>query len=102
MGEIPLACEGNWLVENKESKKPQVLIAREIVAPQNGLVPLRVLNLESQPITVFKGTRVAKAEAIDPTREISTVGRQSNTRGGLENPDRTGPGQLLQVSQFTQ
>ena len=32
MGEIPLACKGNWLVENKESKKPQVLIARAIVA----------------------------------------------------------------------
>ena len=45
MGEIPLACKGNWLVENKESKIPQVLIARAIVAPQNGLVSLRVLNL---------------------------------------------------------
>ena len=80
MGEIPLACKENWLIENKEPKKPQMLIARAIVTFQNGLVPLRVLNHESQPFTVYKGTKIAKAEVIDPTREISTVGEETNTR----------------------
>ena len=62
------------MIENKE---PKILIARAIVAPQNGLVPLCVLNLESQPVTIYKGTKVAKAKAIDLTREISTVSKQT-------------------------
>ena len=68
MGRMPLNCEGTWMVEDKPVKKQLVIIARAIVVPQNGLVPLRIINLDYKPTTIYKGTKVASAEAINDMR----------------------------------
>jgi len=78
IGELPVDCTGEWIVENQLVKKPPVFVARAIVAPQNGHIPMRILNLEHHPVTVYKGTKVAIAEAIDPYSEVSTVGETNN------------------------
>ena len=39
MGMMPESCEGVWTVEPKPLKKPQVMVARAIVVPQDGNVP---------------------------------------------------------------
>ena len=41
------------------------MVARTVVAPTSGMVPLQVLNLESEPVTLYKGMRIAKAEQIE-------------------------------------
>ena len=45
-------------------KKPPTFVARAVIAPQNGHIPMWILNLEPHPITVYKGAKVTIAEAI--------------------------------------
>ena len=48
-------------------------MARAIVVPKDGNVPMHMLNMDHQPITIYKGTEIALAEAIDYIREVCTV-----------------------------
>ena len=73
LGEMPVSCRGDWMVENKLLKKPQVLVDRAVVLPQNGCIPMHMLNLEPQPVTVYKGTKGATAEAVIPCEDVSAV-----------------------------
>ena len=82
MSMMPVSCKGVWMVETKRLKKPQVMVARAIVTPKDGHIPIRLLNMDCQPVTIYKGTKIACAEAIDNIREISTV-------GGTKNPTCT-------------
>jgi len=72
-GEMPVNCRGDWMVENKSLKKPQVLVARAVVVPQNGHIPMRLLNLQPYPVTVYKGTKVATAEEVILYNDVSAV-----------------------------
>lgn len=71
MGTVSDKCNGTWLVEDLLTKKPPLLIARAVVTPLQGRIPVRVLNLKAEPITVYKGTRIATAELLG--RDIETV-----------------------------
>jgi len=62
------------MVETKPLKKPQVIVARAIVAPKNGKIPIHMLNMDCEPVTIYKGIKIAFAEAIDNVREVSVVG----------------------------
>jgi len=73
MGKMPENCEGIWMVEDKPTKKHLILIARAIVAPKKGQVPLRIINLDCKPTTIYKGTKVASAEDISNIMEILSV-----------------------------
>ena len=73
MGMMPVTCQGNWIVENKKSKKAEVLVASAVVIPRKEFVPMRMLNMEPHPVTVHKGTKVADATAIEPLDEVSGV-----------------------------
>ena len=64
MGNIDKECRGTWLVEDRLSKKQSILVARALVTPQQGRVPIRVLNLNPKPLTVYKGTKIAKGESV--------------------------------------
>ena len=79
MGKIPLTCEGTWMIEGNHSKKVQVMVARAVVAPTSGMVPLRVLNVESEPVTLYKGMRIAKAEQIETSEIIGSTEQQLHT-----------------------
>ena len=56
------------------------MVARAIVSPKDGHIPIRLLNMDCQPVTIYKGTKIACAEpeAIDNIREISAVGGTKN------------------------
>ena len=71
MGNVSNICNGTWLVEDHLPKKPQVLIARAVVTPQQGRIPVRVLNLKPESLTIYKGTKIAKAELLE--NDIATV-----------------------------
>jgi len=62
LGEIPVSCRGDWIVENKILKKPQVIVVRAVVVPQNGHIPMCMLNVQPYPVIVHKGTTVATVE----------------------------------------
>jgi len=62
MGNVDMDYTGTWLVEDQVPKKLPILVARAVVAPQNGNFPIRALNLTSEPIAVYKGIRIATSE----------------------------------------
>ena len=78
MGIMPVSCEGVWMVETKPLKKPQVMVARAIVTPKDRRIPIHMLNMDCHLVTIYKGTKIACAEAIDNIREIFTVGGAKN------------------------
>ena len=67
------------MVEPKPLKKPQVMVARAIVVPKDGNVPMRMLNMDHQPVTIYKGTKIALAEAVDNIREVCTVNEKERS-----------------------
>ena len=73
MGNVSTIGDGTWLVEDHLDKKPQVLIARAVVTPQQGRIPIRVLNLNAEPLTIYKGTKLAKAELLEKDMEAVSV-----------------------------
>ena len=42
MGNVNHDCEGTWVVEDRLSKKPPILVATGLVTPHQGRVPMRV------------------------------------------------------------
>ena len=69
MGNVNHDCEGTWVVEDQLSKKLPILVARGLVILHQGRVPMRVLNISTEPITIYKGTRIATAESMDSNWE---------------------------------
>ena len=69
MGNVDINCAGTWLVEDQVPKKLPIFVARAVMASQNGKFPVRVLNLTSKPVTVYKGTRIATSEPMEHTVE---------------------------------
>ena len=76
MGEMQSDCEGTWITEAKQPRRTQVVVARAIVTPQGGRVPMRLLNPKSEPLTIYKGTRLAIAEPIDPVEIIGSLDKE--------------------------
>ena len=56
------------MVERKELREPLVLLATCIVEPKsstkNPTVPVRLMNLSSEGVTIYKGTRVGQASVL--------------------------------------
>ena len=63
MGNVSNICHETWLVKDHLPKKPQVLIARAVVTPQQRESQLEYLKTE--PLTIYKGTKIAKAELLE-------------------------------------
>ena len=80
MGNISKECDGtSWLVEEYLSKKTPVLIARAVVTPRQGKIPVRILNLKAEPLTIYRGTRIATAEPLkDDPGTVSAVNEDPN------------------------
>ena len=79
-----LTTTGNstWLVEPRSSQRQAVMVARAMVDPGPGKVPVRILNPRAEPVTIQKGTVIAIMEplsdkepvfvtSVDERREIS-------------------------------
>ena len=53
-----------WLLEATQFKELPICIARVLAAPRNQNVPIRIVNLDPLPVTVYKNTKIATAELI--------------------------------------
>ena len=65
MGNMSMECTGTWLVEGRVAKKPPIFVARAVTPPQQDRLPIRMLNLSSKSITIYKGTRIAMGESVE-------------------------------------
>ena len=68
MGSIPNHINtGVWIVENDTQSRPAAMVAKAIVKPQNGSIPIRLMNLREETIVVSKGSTIAKMELLHLT-----------------------------------
>ena len=50
-----------------------LFVAREVVTPQTKLVPMRLINTDLIPVTLYRGTKLENAETVDE-RNVNVVG----------------------------
>ena len=56
-----------------EGVQSPVFVARAVVTPQTKLVPVRLINTDLIPVTLYRGTKLANAETVDE-RNVNVVG----------------------------
>ena len=71
---------GSWLVENSLGNKGSIVVARALITPQDGCIPVRLVNLSSRPSIVYKGSTIGRLEVIDEV-VVRTVNQQNAVRG---------------------
>lgn len=59
-----IADGGVWLAETKLGKERGIVSARSLVSPHNSQVPIRVVNVSGERVTVYKGTKLAELEKL--------------------------------------
>ncbi|KRY46472.1 hypothetical protein T03_14777 [Trichinella britovi] len=74
-------CHGPWLLERRPKGKLPVAIARAVVHPREGCVPVQLLNPSADRVTIHRGNVVATTEAVDPL----PLGRPPKTHTAILN-----------------
>ena len=64
---------GVWLVEEAVEKELEVAVARAIVEPKSAVLPVCVLNVSDQPVTLYAGAMVATMTPIDPPVGVDNI-----------------------------
>ena len=57
---------GSWLVEGNWDKRLPAAVARALVEPRSGKVPVRLLNARAETVTVRAGSEIATLEPVEP------------------------------------
>ena len=58
--------EGVWLLQEAADKRLPAAVACALMEPKSVIVPVRMLNLQEEPVTVYAGTTLATLESVDP------------------------------------
>ena len=64
-GHLEAAVEGVWVLEETTDKRPLFAVARALVEPTSTMVPVRVLNPTSEPVTVYGGVVLGRLEMVE-------------------------------------
>lgn len=75
-----------FIVEPCESfvKKHSIMVAKAVVNPQSHVVPIRMINVDSVPVTVYEGVTAATCEPVEEVLSVqNTEGDTSNEGGGV-------------------
>ncbi|KRZ12134.1 Transposon Ty3-I Gag-Pol polyprotein [Trichinella zimbabwensis] len=72
-------CHEPWLMEQRREGRLPVAIARAVVHPREGCVPVQLLNPYGDRVTIHRGKVVAKIEAVD----LLPLGRSPQTHAAL-------------------
>ena len=64
--------KGTWILESS-NPRPTLMVARSIVKPEEGKVPVRLLNPRGEPATVYQGTTLAVLEQVEEPISVSTI-----------------------------
>ena len=81
MASVPERPVGTCIVEGLQSRP--VLVARALVEPAEGKVPIRLMNPHSEPITVYQGSKVANLEMTEddsflPVHMAAVTAKETN------------------------
>ena len=57
---------GSWLVEGNWDNRLPAAVARALVEPRSGKVPIRLLNVRAETVTVRAGSEIATLEPVEP------------------------------------
>ena len=75
--EVPAYCEtaadGVWLVEETVGKNEHIAVARAIVKPTSASIPVSVVNISDEPVTLYAGMVVASMQPIEPPAEVGSI-----------------------------
>ena len=66
-----LITGGNWIVEQDPKRSLPVMVARAVVSPNRGEIPIRVMNVGNDAITMYRGTILAVAEELDGNHNVA-------------------------------
>ena len=72
MADIHSKEEGTWLLEDTIFKKLSICVARALTTLRNRSIPIRIVNLDTVPVTLYKNTKIATAELISDEAICST------------------------------
>lgn len=72
-----------WMVQNASTVP--IMVARALVKPKYGLVPLRIINTNLTPVKVYKDSTVAQAELLDEST-INIVSEKSMDQPSPHEP----------------
>ena len=72
-----------WMVENASTAP--IIVARALVKPKSGLIPLRLINTNLIPVKVHQGSTVAQAELLDEST-INVVSENSMDQPSPHQP----------------
>ena len=84
----PSASNAIWMVESSKQERKPCMVARAIVKPDGVTVPVRLLNLRDETITIPKGTKIAEMEQI-PDDAITTVASTQESVSETSNDHRS-------------
>ena len=84
----PSASNAIWIVESSKQERKPCMVARAIVKPDGDTVPVRLLNLRDETITIPKGTKIAEMEQI-PDDAITTVASTQESVSETSNDHRS-------------
>jgi len=87
-----------WLVEDNE--QASVLVARVAVRPHNNLILLRLINSSLVPVTLYKGAKIAKVEAINDTNICAVMSPSQEPNVCEINLAHPIPESLTQLERF--
>ncbi|KRX68115.1 Retrovirus-related Pol polyprotein from transposon 17.6 [Trichinella sp. T6] len=59
-------CHGPWLLEQRSEGRLPVAVARTVMHPREGCIPVQLLNPSGDRVTIHRGKVVAKIEVVDP------------------------------------
>ena len=79
---------GSWLLEPDMEGKVPVCVARAVVNMAGGRFPVRLLNLDSRPTMIWKGTKIATMEHVEERGLLVSVLEQSEEPMDLKVSDK--------------
>ena len=73
---------GVWMVEEKTGKRSPIMVARAVIEPRGGEVPVRLLNPTDQPVTLHKGTQIATLDMVEAPTDTEVGEVQAHPEQG--------------------
>ena len=86
MAHVNTQGNGAWLLESIECP---VLVARALVTPKLGTVPVRIINTEQIPVTLYKNMKLATAEPINDVSICEATNGNSSQQSPSEESQIT-------------
>ena len=79
MAHIRSKEEGTWLLEGTIFKTLSICVARILTVPRNQNVTIRIVNLDTVPVTLCKNTKIVTVELISDEAICSTSESEQST-----------------------